>query len=60
MTELKSYKFVHSFLDNDDGGKRTFESMKEQLSDKIIDESHRYSDYNDLNDYLVKQSPADL
>ncbi len=55
LAELPSYKYVHSYLDNDDGGKRTFDSMKEVLGDVVVDESYRFNPFNDLNDYLVKQ-----
>lgn len=55
LAELPSYKYVHSYLDNDDGGKRTFESMREVLGDIVVDESYRFNPFNDLNDYLVKQ-----
>ncbi len=54
MEELRCYPYVHSYLDNDDGGRRTFESMKDSMGDVCFDESHRYAPYNDLNDYLVK------
>lgn len=56
VKELSSYHYAHSFLDNDDGGNRTFDAMKEILGDRIIDETPRFFPYNDLNDYLVKQS----
>ena len=55
LAELPSYKYVHSYLDNDDGGKRTFDSMKEVLGDVVVDESYRFNPFNDLNDYLVRQ-----
>lgn len=60
LAELHLYKYVHSYLDNDDGGKRTFESMKEALGDTVIDETYRFDPYNDLNDYLVKQPTSNL
>lgn len=53
LAELQSYQAVHSYLDNDDGGRRTFEAMRNALGDIVFDESHRYTPYNDLNDYLV-------
>ena len=55
LEELPNYHIIHSDLDNDDGGRRTFEAMKTALGDSVIDESHRYAPYNDLNEYLVKQ-----
>ena len=53
MKELHSYQVVHSFLDNDDGGRRTCEAMKNVLGEIVIDESYRYRGYNDLNDFLA-------
>lgn len=55
LQELSSYQFVHSFLDNDDGGRRTYLSIREVFGEKAIDETHRFSPHNDLNDYLIKQ-----
>lgn len=54
LGDLQSYQVVHSFLDNDDGGRRTFEAMKNVVGDSVIDESHRYKGYNDLNDFLAE------
>lgn len=34
--------------------------MKEILGDIVIDETHRFNPYNDLNDYLVKQTNSEL
>ena len=53
LAELQSYQAIHSYLDNDDGGRRTFEAMRNALGDIVFDESNRYTPYNDLNDYLV-------
>ena len=55
LAELGAYQSVHAYLDNDDGGKRTFEAMRNTLGDAVVDESHRYSNHNDLNDYLVNR-----
>ena len=52
LGELHSYHVVHSFLDNDDGGRRTYEAMKNALGDSVLDESYRYAPYSDLNDFL--------
>lgn len=53
LEELQSYQVVHSFLDNDDGGRRTYEAMKKILGDIVVDESCRYRGYNDLNDFIA-------
>lgn len=53
LEELQSYQVVHSFLDNDDGGRRTYEAMKNILGDIVVDESCRYRGYNDLNDFIA-------
>lgn len=53
---LTQYPFVHSYLDNDDAGRRTFKAMVDLFGRKVEDESYRYQPYNDLNDYIVKQS----
>jgi hypothetical protein len=60
MEELSTYSFIHSFLDNDDGGKRTLDVIVEKFGNKVFNETPRFSPYNDLNDYLVKQSNSEL
>lgn len=51
---LDSYQYIHSYLDNDDAGKRTLNVIQDKYKISVIDESCRYKDFNDLNDYLVK------
>ena len=53
---LTQYPFVHSYMDNDDAGQRTFQTMQELFGQKVENESVRFQPFNDLNDYLVKQS----
>lgn len=56
IEELEGYKNIHSYLDNDDAGTRTYEALRDIYNEKAIDESIRYKEYNDLNDYLVKHN----
>lgn len=50
---LKEYKSIHCFLDNDEAGKAATKSITRVYAEKVIDESYRYKEYNDLNDYLM-------
>lgn len=54
---LKSYQTVHSFLDNDSAVQNAYQQLAEKLSQsevktQVIDYSHSYKDFNDLNEYL--------
>ena len=50
---LEKYKAIHCYLDNDDAGKNATKSIMNVYGSKVIDESYRYRDYNDLNDCLM-------
>ena len=53
--ELNSYQRIHTFLDNDRAGRDGTEMIKKQFPDRVIDESHRYEGYKDINDVLLGQ-----
>lgn len=53
--KIKGYKQVESFLDNDDAGRKSFETLK-KFCLHIIDGSVRYATHKDLNEWLVAQS----
>ena len=50
---LKTYDSIHCFLDNDEAGKTATKSIAQVYTDRVIDESYRYKDYNDVNDFLI-------
>lgn len=50
---LCNYSHIHCFLDNDDAGVRAVEQIKAIYELNTIDESFRYADCKDLNDYLL-------
>lgn len=52
MDKLKGYKEIHTYLDNDDPGKKATLAIK-QNHPTVIDQSAKYADYKDLNEYLV-------
>lgn len=52
MAKLKSYKEVHTYLDNDDPGKKATLTIK-QTHPAVINQSAKYADYKDLNEYLI-------
>lgn len=48
---LSKHKLICSYLDNDEGGKRTFEQLKRD-GFSIQDCSPIFQNYKDLNEYL--------
>lgn len=54
---LQSHKTVHSFLDNDESGRKSLVSLREKLtSSEVIDQSVFYRDHKDLNEYWQERS----
>ena len=51
---LSKYKLIYSYLDNDEGGKRTLEQLKRDTFD-VQDCSSVFQNYKDLNDYLCAE-----
>lgn len=49
---LHEYTVIHCYLDNDDAGAKTVEKIKAAYQDKVVDESHRYVNYKDVNDVI--------
>ncbi len=52
MPYLQEYTLIHCYLDNDDAGAKTVEKIKAAYQDKVVDESHRYVNYKDVNDVI--------
>lgn len=50
--ELDIYENIHCYLDNDLAGQLTTEALTKKFGTRVIDESSRYDEYCDLNDYL--------
>lgn len=53
---LNGYDIIHCYLDNDAAGRKASEKLKVALNREVRDQSLRYLDYNDVNDYLSKHS----
>lgn len=51
LPEIKQYKTVNCFLDNDRAGKKAIADMKD-ANINLVDRSIMYQDYNDFNDFL--------
>lgn len=59
MEFIKSHKQVYTYLDNDDAGRKTTETIKANCGENTVsDQSAHYAKYKDLNDYLsaIKQA----
>ncbi len=50
---LERYTHIHCFLDNDHAGRKTAETIMGLFEYRVTDESFRYAEYKDVNDYLM-------
>lgn len=50
--QLKDYKEVQTYLDNDEAGKKATQLIKQSCL-TVIDQSTHYTKYKDLNEYLI-------
>ena len=53
---LKSYTAIYCYLDNDNAGQTALAELTAIYGSAMIDRSTLYSEFNDLNDFLVNQS----
>ncbi len=53
---LKDYNAINSYLDNDSAGKTVLAELTATYGSTVIDRSTLYSEFNDLNEYLIHQS----
>ena len=49
----KTYAQVYCHLDNDEAGENAHVELQKRYGDKVIDHSHLYTGYKDLNEYLM-------
>ena len=52
---LGDYQRIECYLDNDEAGRRTFDRLRVNFGDKVVDCSSLYAGHKDLNDYLLSQ-----
>ena len=50
---LDGYAQVYCHLDNDEAGENACDELQKRYGDKVIDHSHLYTGYKDLNEYLM-------
>ena len=53
---LKGYTAINCYLDNDNAGQTALAELTAIYGSTVIDRSTLYSEFNDLNDFLVNQS----
>ena len=53
---LKYYRIINCYLDNDTAGQTALAELTAIYGSIVIDRSTLYSEFNDLNDFLVNQS----
>jgi DNA primase len=51
---LQSHQTIHAFLDNDEGGKRTVDTLR-SVCKEVIDQSNFYRNHKDLNECLCNR-----
>ena len=52
---LGNYEQVYCHLDNDEAGENACIELQKRYGDKVIDHSHLYTGYKDLNEYLMSR-----
>ncbi|MFK5958461.1 MAG: toprim domain-containing protein [Lutibacter sp.] len=50
---LNEYETVKCYLDNDNSGIKATEIIKQNCKNQFIDRSYKYTNYKDLNEYLM-------
>ncbi len=50
---LERYTHIHCFLDNDHAGRKTVETIMGLYEYRVTDESFRYAEHKDVNDYIM-------
>ena len=53
---LKDYRIINCYLDNDTAGQNALSELTAIYGSIVIDRSTLYSEFNDLNDFLVNRS----
>lgn len=53
---LKGYTTIHCYLDNDNAGQTALTELTAIYGSAVIDRSTLYTEFNDLNDFLVNRS----
>lgn len=53
---LGDYQRIECYLDNDDAGRRTFDRLRVNFGDKVVDCSSLYADHKDLNECLLSKN----
>lgn len=53
---LKGYSTINCYLDNDNAGKTALSELTAIYGSAMIDRSNLYSEFNDLNDFLVNRN----
>ena len=56
LSILHNYDKIKVFFDNDESGENAFKFIKENSQKEVIDCSVYYSNFNDLNEYLIAVS----
>lgn len=60
MKRLACYTAIHCYLDNDQAGTMAALTIMKRCQNKAINESIRYAEYKDVNDYLIGRKSINI
>ena len=60
IASLACYTAIHCYLDNDKAGLMAAHTIMERYQNKAINESIRYAEYKDINDYLIGRKSINI
>ena len=60
MERLACYTAIHCYLDNDQAGTVAAHTIMDCYQNRAINESTRYAEYKDVNDYLIGRKSINI
>ena len=60
MERLACYTAIHCYFDNDKARQMATNTIVERYPEKVINETIRYAEYKDVNDYLIGKKSIKL
>ena len=60
MKYLDGYGCIDCYLDRDEAGRRTLETLKERYGGRVCDRSALYDGCKDLNEYLQRTAKKEM
>ena len=60
LKHLDGYRYIRCYLDRDEAGRRTLETLKECYGGRVCDRSALYGGCKDLNEYLQRTAKKEM